>query len=449
MTGRYKTGQRLPSADETSLDSDLSTSSRLTATEIRTLALASVGSALEFYDFIIFVFLTPVIARLFFPPTMPDWMRQSETFGLFAAGYVIRPLGGLVLAHFGDTRGRKRVFTATILLMAIPTLLIGVLPTYASIGLGAPLLLLVMRLVQGMAIGGEAPGAWVFVAEHARPAETGFAVGLLSSGLTFGILLGSLVTIGLNTAFTPAQVLGGSWRLPFLFGGVLGFIAMLLRRWLSETPVFQQMRRRAPAPASLPLRTVLKAHKGAVLVSILCTWMLTAAILVVVLMTPTLLQTLFRVSPQRALVANFAGTLAQCLAIVAVGAAADRFGIRRVAVPILLLLVVATYGVYLGAERAPNALVPLYVLAGIGAGGAVLTPLVMVRAFPAAIRFTGVSFSYNVGYAVFGGITPLLVSAMAHWSHLIPAHYVALVALVGLVAILLAPEGAADSRPLD
>ena len=324
MTGRYKTGQRLPSADETSLDSDLSTSSRLTATEIRTLALASVGSALEFYDFIIFVFLTPVIARLFFPPTMPDWMRQSETFGLFAAGYVIRPLGGLVLAHFGDTRGRKRVFTATILLMAIPTLLIGVLPTYESIGLGAPLLLLVMRLVQGMAIGGEAPGAWVFVAEHARSAETGFAVGLLSSGLTFGILLGSLVTIGLNTAFTPAQVLGGSWRLPFLFGGVLGFIAMLLRRWLSETPVFQQMRRRAPAPASLPLRTVLKSHKGAVLVSILCTWMLTAAILVVVLMTPTLLQTLFRVSPQRALVANFAGRLAQCVAIVAVGAAADR-----------------------------------------------------------------------------------------------------------------------------
>jgi MFS family permease len=144
------------------------TSTRLTPIQVRMLALASVGSALEFYDFIIFVFLTPVIARLFFPASMPEWVRQCETFGLFAAGYVIRPAGGLVLARFGDTRGRKRIFTATIVLMALPTLLIGMLPTSASIGLGAPLLLLVMRLVQGMAIGGEAPGAWVFVAEHAR-----------------------------------------------------------------------------------------------------------------------------------------------------------------------------------------------------------------------------------------------------------------------------------------
>ena len=122
---------------------------RVRAMELRTLGLASLGSALEFYDFIIFVFLAPVIARLFFPTSMPDWLRQSQTFGLFAAGYVVRPLGGLVLAHFGDMRGRKRVFTASVLLMAVPTLLIGVLPTYASIGLGAPLLLLLMRLVQG------------------------------------------------------------------------------------------------------------------------------------------------------------------------------------------------------------------------------------------------------------------------------------------------------------
>jgi len=422
---------------------------RLRAMELRTLALASLGSALEFYDFIIFVFLTPVIARLFFPASMPDWVRQAQTFGLFAAGYVVRPLGGLVLAHFGDMRGRKRVFTASVLLMAIPTLLIGALPTYASIGLGAPLLLLLMRLVQGLAIGGEAPGAWVFVAEHARPGETGFAVGLLSSGLSSGILLGSLVAIGLNTAFNAAQVLGGYWRLPFLLGGVLGFVAMLLRRWLSETPVFQEMQRRAAVSRAAPLRTVLRSHKPAVVVSILTTWMLTAAILIVVLMTPTLLQTLFGVSPKEALMANFAGTIAQCVAIAAVGMAADRFGIRRVAVPILLLLILATYGLYFGAERAPHALVPLYVLAGIGAGGAVLTPLVMVRAFPAAIRFTGVSFSYNIGYAVFGGITPLLVSAMAHWSRLIPAHYVAAVTLLGLISILWAPDARADSHAPD
>src|SRR5580704_12463387 len=143
--------------------------------ETRTLLLASIGGALEFYDFVIFVFFTSVIARIFFPPYLPEWVRQVQSFGIFAAGYFARPLGGIVLAHFGDTRGRKRVFTASVLLMA--------LPTFASVGIAAPLLLLLMRIVQGAALGGEIPGAWVFVAEHAANRKSGLAIGLLTSGL--------------------------------------------------------------------------------------------------------------------------------------------------------------------------------------------------------------------------------------------------------------------------
>src|ERR1700742_1017317 len=183
----------------------IQSSQRLTVAELRTLALASLGGALEFYDFIIFVFFTTVIAKLFFAASLPEWVRQIETFGLFAAGYLVRPLGGIVMAHFGDTRGRKRMFTLSVLLMAIPTLLIGLLPTYESIGIAAPLLLMLMRVMQGVAIGGGAPGGWVFVAEHARRGRVGFAVGLLTGGLSLGILLGSLVATGLNLVFTQAQ----------------------------------------------------------------------------------------------------------------------------------------------------------------------------------------------------------------------------------------------------
>src|SRR5258708_1420363 len=175
------------------------TSQRLTIAEIRTLSLASLGGALEFYDFIIFVFFTGVIGQLFFAASLPDWMRQIQTFGIFAAGYLARPLGGIVMAHFGDTPGRKRMFTLSILLVAVPTLLIGFLPTYGSIGIAAPLLLLAMRVMQGIAIGGEAPGGWVFVAEHARRGRVGLAVGLLTGGLSIGILLGSLVATVANT----------------------------------------------------------------------------------------------------------------------------------------------------------------------------------------------------------------------------------------------------------
>ncbi len=411
----------------------------LTRPELRTLALASLGGVLEFYDFVIFVFFTGVIGQLFFPTSQPDWLRQVETFGLFAAGYLARPLGGVVMAHFGDTRGRKQVFTLSVLLMAVPTLLIGLLPPYAAIGPLAPLLLLAMRLMQGAAIGGEAAGGWVFVAEHVPPGRTGLAVGLLTGGLTGGILLGSLAATALNLAFTPAQVLDGWWRLPFLAGGLFGFAAMLLRRWLQETPVFAAMRARAAASRELPLRAVLRDHGPAMLASMASTWLLTAAIVLVVLMTPSLLQKLFGVPARDASLASLAGTAALCLSTVAVGIAADHFGLRRTALPVLLLLVGGTYALYLGAARHPQALVPFYVLAGAGAGAATLTPVLMIRAFPPAVRFSGLSASYNLAYAAFGGTTPLLIAWLAGLDRLAPAHYVAGVAGVGLLAAWLAP----------
>jgi MFS family permease len=140
--------------------------------DYKTLTLAALGGALEFYDFIIFVFFAAVVGELFFPADIPEWLRQVQTFGIFAAGYLARPLGGIIMAHFGDLVGRKKMFTLSILLMALPTLAIGLLPTYASVGIVAPLLLLLMRILQGAAIGGEVPGAWVFVAEHVPEKES-------------------------------------------------------------------------------------------------------------------------------------------------------------------------------------------------------------------------------------------------------------------------------------
>ncbi len=416
----------------------------LARAEIRALALASLGGVLEFYDFVIFVFFALVIGRLFFPAGQADWLRQVETFGLFAAGYGGRPLGGILMAHHGDRHGRKRVFTLSVLLMAIPTLLIGLLPTYAAIGPLAPLLLLALRILQGAAIGGEAPGGWVFVAEHAAAERVGLAVGLMTGGLTGGILLGSLTAALVNVWLTPAQVAAGWWRLPFLVGGLFGFAAMALRRRLEETPVFAALRSSTTAPR-LPVRVVLREHGAAVLAAMASTWMLTAAIVVVILMTPALLQRWFAIPPRQALLANLLGSLSLCLSTVAVGAATDRLGLRRVAAPVLLLLVSGTYALYLGARSCPNALPLFYVLAGAGAGAVCLTPVLMVRAFPPAVRFSGVSLSYNVAYAAFGGVTPLLVVWMAGRDPLAPAHYVAGMAAVGLLATWLAPRPPAEA----
>jgi MFS family permease len=413
---------------------------RLAPGHFRALLLASLGGALEFYDFVIFVFFAVVIGQLFFPPELPEWLRQLQTFGIFAAGYLARPLGGIVMAHFGDMRGRKRMFTLSVLLMAIPTLLIGLLPTYSAIGAAAPLLLLAMRVMQGMAIGGEVPGGWVFVAEHAARGRVGCAVGWLTSGLTGGILCGSLMATGVNLAFSQTQISRVVWRLPFLVGGLFGVIAMVLRRWLQETPVFEQLRIRAALSRELPLRGVLRGHVRATWASMASTWMLTGAIVVVILMTPALLQQLFALPAGATQVANLAGAAALILSTVLVGAATDRFGIRSVATVVLPLLVIGTYALYVGAEREPSVLLLLYILAGFGVGAVALTPIVMIRAFPATVRFSGISFAYNIAYAVFGGITPLFVSWLAQLNPINPAHYIAVVTVIGFLGIVFAPS---------
>lgn len=399
--------------------------------DLRTLWLAALGGALEFYDFVIFVFFAVVIGALFFPPDTPEWLRSLQTYGLFAAGYLARPIGGIVMAHFGDRVGRKKMFTLSVFLMSLPTLALGLLPTYATVGYAAPLLLLLMRLLQGAAIGGEVPGAWVFVSEHVPERRVGFACSVLTAGLTFGILLGSLVATTINLSFTQAEILDSVWRLPFLLGGVFGLVAVWLRRWLHETPVFEAMRLRKELSQELPLKAVLRDHWRAVAGSMLLTWTLTAAIVVVILMTPTLIQKMFAVPAPQALLANAVATLALTAGCLVYGLAADRYGGPRVLALGCVALLGSTYLLYTGLAHHSLPLLPTYALAGFCAAIVGVIPSLIVRSFPAAVRFTGLSFSYNMSYAIFGGLTPLLVSLSLTLSpQFAPAHYVGALCLL-------------------
>lgn len=406
----------------------------LTRQDYRTLALAALGGALEFYDFIIFVFFALVIGQQFFPPDMPDWLRQFQTFGIFAAGYLARPLGGIVMAHFGDKLGRKRMFTLSIVLMAVPTLLMGMLPTYASIGIAAPLALLALRILQGAAIGGEVPGAWVFVAEHVPTRHTGYACGTLTAGLTAGILLGSLLATLINSSFTPAQIANWAWRLPFLIGGIFGLVAMYLRQWLEETPVFAEMQAKKALADELPLKTVLQQHRHAVVVSMLLTWLLSAAIVVVILMTPAYLQKQFGIAAATSLKANSLATLALIVGCILAGRIIDRLGSGLTFILGSLLLGASSHHFYTTIAIDSSQLYALYTLTGFSVGIVGAVPYVMVRAFPPAVRFTGLSFSYNLSYAIFGGLTPMAVTLWMKSNPLAPAHYV--LALCGMGVLL-------------
>jgi len=406
---------------------------RLNGQDYKTLSLAALGGALEFYDFIIFVFFAAVIGELFFPPDIPEWLRQVQTFAIFAAGYLARPLGGIIMAHFGDKVGRKKMFSLCILLMALPTLAMDALPTYASIGIAAPLLMLLMRVLQGAAIGGEVPGAWVFVAEHVPEKRIGFACGTLTAGLTAGILLGSLVATVLNTTLSPAAIRDHGWRIPFFLGGVFGLLAMYLRRWLHETPVFQQMQQRKALAETMPLQTILASHKRGIVISMLLTWLLSACIVVVILMAPTLMQKQHGIPAALSLQANSFATIMLLLGCVIAGWLVDRFGAARSLMVGSLLLAIGSWNFFHQLGSTPEMLFVWYGLAGLSVGVVGVVPFVMVRAFPAAVRFTGISFSYNVAYAIFGGLTPISVTLMMSLTPMAPAWYVLALAVIGFM----------------
>lgn len=419
---------------------------RLNRQDYKTLSLAALGGALEFYDFIIFVFFAAVIGDLFFPADIPDWLRQVQTFAIFAAGYLARPLGGLIMAHFGDSQGRKKMFSLSILLMALPTLAMGLLPTYATLGIAAPILLLLLRVLQGAAIGGEVPGAWVFVAEHVPEKRIGFACGTLTAGLTAGILLGSVVATLVNSAFGPQGILSGAWRIPFLLGGVFGFIALYLRRWLQETPIFVEMKARKALAAELPLKAVVLKHKREIAISMLLTWLLSAGIVVVILMTPTLLQKQYGIPTAQALQANSLATVMLLVGCICAGFAADRFGASKTFIVGSLLLAVCSWIFYRTVGAHPELLFPCYALVGLSVGVVGAVPYVMVRAFPAEVRFTGIAFSYNVAYAIFGGLTPIFVTLIMAVTPLAPAYYVLALSAIGLlVGIWLKRDGKRDA----
>ena len=405
----------------------------LTRGDYKTLGLSALGGTLEFYDFVVFVFFANVIGSLFFPAEMPDWLRQLQTLGIFAAGYLARPLGGILIAHFGDILGRKKMFTLSIFLMAVPTLVIGLLPTYASIGIAAPLLLLLMRVLQGAAIGGEMPGAWVFVAEHAPARHYGFAIGALTSGITGGIFLGSIIGVWLNSSYSATEIHDWAWRIPFILGGVFGLVSVYLRRFLHETPVFQELQARKEAGRELPIKTILREHRAACVLVALMTWVLSTAIVVVVLFTPAYLQKVFHIAPAAAMKANALATVTLTLGCVFWGWLSDRLGTRVVMVLGWLGMSATAYIFYLGLPGTDASLLWSYALVGFFVGSISLLPVVGVRAFPAPVRFTGLSFAYNMAYAVFGGLTPMLVSVWQQTDVMAPAHYVAAMGSLGAV----------------
>ncbi|MBY4636296.1 MFS transporter [Sphingopyxis sp. XHP0097] len=412
----------------------------------RAITASALGNATEWFDYGIYAYgVTYISAALF-----PGDVEEATLFALatFAISFLIRPLGGLFWGPLGDRIGRKSVLAITILLMAAATLGVGLVPSYDSIGLWAPAILIVLRIIQGFSTGGEYGGAATFMAEYAPDDRRGFFGSFLEFGTLAGFSLGAALMLGFSLILGDAAMHDWGWRIPFLVAAPLGLIGMYLRAKMDDTPIFVEESVVAEGRAAPGLGTIIRDHWRALLVVAGLVVALNVVNYTLLSYMPTYLQRRIGLTPDEALVVPIIGMLFMMVFLPIAGALSDRVGRR----PMWRWSLI---GLFLFA-------VPLYMLIGTGLAGAVagfillgllyVPQLATISAtfpamFPTAVRFAGFAIAYNVSTSLFGGTAPAIGSALisATGDQLMPAYYMMLACLVGLAALRFMPETAGRS----
>ncbi|MDQ5948844.1 MAG: hypothetical protein QG651_1338 [Pseudomonadota bacterium] len=377
---------------------------RLNAQERKIVGLAALGGMLEFYDFIIYGMFSVYFAHQFFPSNN-QLLSIIESYVVFVLGYLSRPIGGMLFSHIGDEHGRKKVLVITIILMGISSLGIGLLPTYQQIGVIAPIGLVVFRLLQGLALGGELPSTYVYISES-MPNKRGSGFGITMVGVNSGLLLGSLINQLLNFAFTPAELTSYGWRIPFILGGVICLISYKIRQTLHETAAFQRIEDKP----EFPLGFLFKHHLPQMIAGIATTAIMSGLVVVAIIFMPTYLHNILKVENRTiSLIMTFA-MLSNVSMIYILGKVANTTSpyliLRNLLIASVILIPFSYWLISLQFYAAGT-----IILATLEGAAAMIIPYLVTCLFPAKIRLTGVAMCYNIGFTIFGGMAPIIISS--------------------------------------
>ncbi len=402
----------------------------------RKIILASMtGNVLEYYDFTLFVFLTPLISPLFFP-AKDKVVSLIAGLGTYAAGFFMRPFGSLLFGYIGDTWGRKKALTLSIFMMAIPTALIGCLPTYEQIGMVAPLLLIACRLCQGLCAGGEYNAAGIFTVENIQKTGAGLGGSFITSSSAMGSLSASIVAGLVSLPWMPTW----AWRCAFLAGVLIAGVGFYLRRHVQENisfqPEFSQKRQ-----VFIHLKESLRHHPKAILCTFgiaSCSGIMYAAAM---RYSGIFLTTFLGWPLSESLTIVMSGTILYILLVPVGGTMADRFGEKKVMLTGAIATLLGVYPVMLLLSKAhtfPVALLAEFLLAVLAAWFQSPMNAFMAKLFPLSSRFSGLAFGYTTGMALFGGTMTMLATALTHWldNPLAPVLYLMAGAAMGLVAVI-------------
>jgi metabolite-proton symporter len=401
-----------------------------------------IGTAIEWYDFFIYGAAAAIVFGPQFFTNLSPALATFASFGTFAAGFIARPVGGILFGHFGDRLGRKRSLVASLLIMGLGTFCIALLPTYAQIGAAAPVLLVLLRLIQGLGVGGEWGGAVLMATEHAPPGKRAFFSSFPQMGIPAGIILSNLVFLLTGVALGPQGLAAWGWRIPFVFSAVLVVVALFIRLRLEESPEFEATRQH-DGVRRLPVIEVLRTHP---LSTVLGMGVSLAPSAIGYLFSVYLLSygTQIGIAQQTMLLLITAAAVAYLAVVTVSGRISDRVGPNKVFLAgglVSVGLLFVAFALFDTATVAGvfSALVILAVLMGPMVG---VQAIIVSMAFPASVRYTGASLAFQLGSVLGGGITPLVAAAIftATGSSMAIAAYLAALSVLSVVSVALLPR---------
>lgn len=415
---------------------------------VKKVALSSfLGNFIEWFDYGSYAYYAVIISAVLFSADDPDTADLIGTFAVFAISFVMRPIGALFWGSMGDKKGRKWTLSVSIFLMSGATFLIGCLPTYAAIGIGAPLLLLLLRMVQGFSAAGEYAGAATFLAEYAPTKKRGLYCSLVPASTAVGLLAASALAFATTTLLSQEAVLSWGWRVPFLLAGPLGFIAHYIRTKLEDSPTYQAMQEVVSGEEGdtpHPVRDLFRGHLRELIISFGACTLNAVGFYAVLTYLPTYLETAVGMPTGEAQMATNIALVVYVAFIFISGKMSDRFGRKKMLVTACVLFVLLTVPAFLILNTAQFGLVLIAELAlcfiltlNDGTLSSYLT-----ETFPTEMRYTGFALSFNLANAIFGGTAPMISTWLiaVTGSTMSPAWYMVAVALVALVAMALSHE---------
>jgi MFS transporter, MHS family, proline/betaine transporter len=424
----------------------------------RAIVATSIGNMLEWYDFTVYALFARYIAGNFFPSDDSN-TRLLETFLVFGLGFVVRPLGAVLIGNFGDRAGRKAALTLTILLMAAGTGIIAFSPTYAAIGMGAPLLLLLGRVLQGFSAGGEVGGATAYLLESADPKTRGRVASWLEASMGMANILGALAAFTVTAFLSTDEVQSWGWRIPFVFGLAIAPVGLYLRRTLDETDAFKAetaLRARDHAQhGTVPLLEIFRNHGRSLFIGFCVAVLWAVAVYVLMIFLPTYVQhpETFNFSARQAFGASLIGNIPFVIGCVWFGSLSDRIGRRRSLFLSAALLLVSVLPLFLWLKASPTlpTLIAVQcIVCTLVASFVGVAPAALSEIFPTGVRSTGTSLVYNAAFTLFGGFAPMILTLLTQRSGgsiYSPAWYVMLAAVIALAAIPFLGRSEAAASP--